>query len=195
MPHDQRRAVETLAPEEQRAAASLSQWQLIWLRFSRHWLALGSFYVLIVLYGVAALAEFFAPYGSASKNVNMIYCPPQIPAVSLAHGLYAVKLRREVNPITLKNYYVETDETIPLGFFAKGEPYRLGGLFRMDRHFFGRRGADRPSPASYFLLGADKYGRDVLRRLIYGARISLSIGIVWIIVTFVLGAVIGGVSG
>ncbi len=195
LPHDQRSAVETLAPEEQLSAATLSQWQLIWLRFSKHWLALGSFYVLIVLYGVATLAEFFAPYGSAAKNVNMIYCPPQIPAVSLAHGLYAMKLRREVNPITLKNYYVETDETIPLGFFVKGEPYRLWGLFKTDRHFFGRRGADGSTPASYFLLGADKYGRDVLSRLIYGSRISLSIGIVSIIVTFVLGAAIGGVSG
>ncbi len=144
---------------------------------------------------MAALAEFFAPYGSASKNVNMIYCPPQIPAVSLTHGLYATKLHREVNPITLKNYYVETDETIALGFFVKGEPYRLCGLFEMDRHFFGQRAADGTAPASYFLLGADKYGRDVLSRLVYGARISLSIGIVSIIVTFVLGAAIGGVSG
>ena len=118
---------------------TLSQWQLIWLRFSKHWLALGSFYVLIVLYGVATLAEFFAPYGSATKNVNMIYCPPQIPAVSLAHGLYAVKLHREIDPITLKNYYVETDETLPLGFFVTGEPYRLWGLFGMRRHFFGLR--------------------------------------------------------
>jgi peptide/nickel transport system permease protein len=195
LPHDQRSALETLTPGERSSAATLSQWQLIWLRFSRHWLALASLYVLIVLYGVAVFAEFFAPYGSGTKDVNMIYCPPQIPALTFRDGLHVGKLQREIDPITLRNYYVETAGTIPLGFFVRGEPYRLWGLIPLDRHFFGARAANGKTPASFFLFGADKYGRDVLSRLIYGSRISLSIGIVSIIVTFILGAAIGGVSG
>ena len=188
--------VETLAPEERNAAATLSQWQLIWLRFSKHWLALGSFYVLIVLYGVAALAEFFAPYGSASKNVQHDLLPAADSGGEPgARPVRTPKLRREIDPITLKNYYVETDETIPLGFFVRASLTGCGGCSRRTgiSSVAGAR-TDRPRP-SYFLLGADKYGRDVLSRLIYGARISLSIGIVSIIVTFVLGAAIGGVSG
>lgn len=195
LPHDQRSAVETLTPSEQRTAATLSQWQLIWLRFSKHWLALLSLYILIVLYGVAVLAEFIAPYSSAAKNVQMIYCPPQIPQFSLAQGLHVEKLAREIDPVTLKNYYVRTQETAPLGFFVVGEPYRLWGLIPCTRHFFGSRHADSQGTPSFFLLGADKYGRDVLSRLIHGSRISLSIGLVSIAVTFLLGATIGGVSG
>lgn len=195
LPHDQRMAVKTLSPGEQRSAATLSQWQLIWRRFSKHWLALLSLYILIILYGVAIFAEFFAPYYSADKNVQMIYCPPQIPQFSLDWGLYAERLTREIDPVTLKNYYVRTHETAPLGFFVAGEPYRLWGLIPCTRHFFGLRQPARQGVPSYFLLGADKYGRDVLSRLIYGSRISLSIGIVSIIVTFLLGAAIGGVSG
>ena len=195
LPHDQHSAPETLHPAEKAGAANLSQWQLIWRRFSRHWLALASLYVLVVLYVVAACAEFFAPYGSDTKNVQAIYCPPQIPALTWSHGLYARQLQREIDPVTLRNYYVQTERTTPLGFFVRGEPYRLWGLLPCERHFFGVRGGDGKMPPSFFLLGADKYGRDVLSRLIYGSRISLSIGIVSIVVTFLLGAAIGGVSG
>ena len=178
------------APEPP-AVANLSQWQLIWRRFSRHWLALSSMYVLIVFYGVAMGAEFFAPYGSGSKNVGMICCPPQTPRWSPSRGWYAAGMHREIDPVTLRNSFVKTDAVVPLGFFVRGEPYRLFGLIPTERHFFGPREGGQ----GFFLLGADRYGRDVFSRLVYGARISLSIGIVSIVVTFLLGAAIGGVSG
>ena len=197
LPRAQLSAPETIPLDEPDAAAvaTLSQWQLIWLRFSRHWLALLSFYILIVLYGVAGCAEFFALYSSGTKDVQMIYCPPQIPKWSLAHGLHVNQLRREIDPVTLRNYYVQADAVTPLGFFVAGEPYKLWGLIPARRHFFGPRASAGSPPPPYYLLGADKFGRDVLSRLIHGARISLSIGIVSIVVTFLLGALIGGVSG
>jgi len=175
-----------------RSIATLSQWQLIRLRFSKHKLAVTSLSLLIVLYSLALFAEFFAPYPAGRISVEKIYSPPQPVHYSPSLGLHAKVLKREIDPITLKNYYLTTGEAVPLGFFVRGEPYKLWGLIPCDRHFFGVRNQESDS---YFLLGADKYGRDVLSRLIYGARISLSIGLVSIVVTFLLGAVIGGISG
>jgi peptide/nickel transport system permease protein len=180
-------------------SAILSQWQLIWLRFSKHHLALGSLFLLLVLYSMAAFAEFCAPYSSGWSNVNMIYAPPQLPKFSSSQGLYVDRVERQINPLTLKNYYIRTTDTVPLGFFVKGEPYMFWGLIPADRHLFGVRDFEKANtldkPSTYFFLGADKYGRDVCSRLVFGARISLSIGIVSIIATFLLGAVIGGISG
>ncbi|MES2460416.1 MAG: ABC transporter permease [Armatimonadota bacterium] len=184
---------------EKGAAATLSQWQLISLRFSKHHLAVGSLLLLMVLYSVALFAEFCAPYSSGWSNVNMIYAPPQLPKYSASAGLHVDRMERRINPLTLKNYYLRTQDTVPVGFFVKGEPYKLWGLIPSDRHLFGVRDFAAANtldkPGTFFFLGADKYGRDVCSRLVYGARISLSIGIVSIIATFFLGAVIGGISG
>jgi peptide/nickel transport system permease protein len=182
---------ETDFPEKQ-SAATLSQWQLIRRRFSRHYLAVGSLFILLVLYSVALFAEFVAPYTRGWSNVEKIYAPPQLPKFNFAHGFYTDRVERQIDPITLKNYYLKTDDIVPLGFFVRGEPYKMWGLIPTDRHLFGTR--DRDAGTFYF-LGADKYGRDIWSRLVYGARISLSIGIVSIIATFLLGATIGGISG
>lgn len=180
---------------------SYSQWQLIRRRFVRHRLAVAALFVLAVMYFLAAFAEFFAPYTSQWRDLPHAYCPPQPPRLSLAKGLHVYAVRQHVDPITFKKSYVQDNrEAIPLGFFVKGEPYRLWGLIPWDRHFLGvdRQGRPGGGPAevpTFYLLGADKYGRDILSRIIYGSRISLSIGIVAIVVTFVLGVTIGGVSG
>jgi len=70
-------------------AGSLSQWQLIRLRFGKHRLAVVSLYVLVVLYGMAIFAEFFAPYTQSWKDLSYAYCPPTLPSYSLQHGIYA----------------------------------------------------------------------------------------------------------
>ena len=117
---------------------SLSQWRLIRLRLQKHKLAVVSLYLLVVLYTMALFAEFFSPYPQSWKNLSYAYCPPTTPAVSLEHGFFTYALRLQVDPITLRKYYIEDrDEVFPLGFFVKGVPYRLLGLIPMDRHFFG----------------------------------------------------------
>lgn len=179
-----------LGRPEEVGTATLSQWQLIRLRFSKHHLAAASFYLLIILYCVAVFAEFLAPTTRGWNDVDKIYCPPMIPAFSFRHGLHAREFERKIDPISLKNYYVRSDRVVPLGFFVKGEPYKLWGLIPMDRHFFGSKNGE-----PFYLLGADRFGRDILSRILYGARISLSIGLVSIVVTFFLGALIGGISG
>lgn len=180
-------------------AAHASPWTLIGRRFARHRLAQASLHLLVVLYLLAGFAEFFSPYSAHWRDLAHAYCPPQLPRFSFAHGLHVPAMVRHVDPITFKRSYTEdAAQPIKLGFFVKGEPYRLWGLIPFDRHFFGVRNptplADGATP-TFFFLGSDKFGRDVLSRLIDGARISLSVGLVAIAVTFLLGVTIGGLSG
>jgi peptide/nickel transport system permease protein len=183
----------------QQPIGSLSQKQLIWKSFARHRLAMASFYLLAVMYTLALGCEFFAPYSSQWKNLDFAYCPPQPLRFNLDHGLHVRSMRRSIDPITLKKNYVEDPaEIVSIGIFVKGESYHLMGLLASDRHFLGVDGAssrDTAAALPFFVLGADRYGRDILSRIIYGTRISLSVGLLAIAVTFILGVSIGGVSG
>ena len=188
-----------------RAPQSLSQWQLIGRRFRRHKLAVTGGQVLIVLYLMAVFAELIAPYPSTWRELSCAYSPPQPPKFSLNRGLHVHALQRDVDPVTFrKTYVVDPNTVVPLGLFVEGESYNLWGVIPMRTHLFGvdvaearERGLlkEGDRPPTWFLLGADKYGRDVFSRIVYGSRISLSIGLVAIFVTFVLGGAIGGVSG
>jgi len=198
---------------------SLSQWQLIRRRFARHRLAVASFFLLLVLYALALFAEFFAPHAARWKNLDYADCPPQPVRFGLTRGLYAYAVRRQVDPVTFRKTYVEDrSDIVRLGFFAKGDPYKLWGVVPWDRHFLLPLGA-QPAPktaappsqiggasrsenwgpkrsaAACYLLGADKYGRDIASRILFGARVSLSVGVIAILVTFVIGLTIGGISG
>lgn len=182
----------------------LNQWQLMALRFRRHRLAVVGFFVLLGLYLVAIFAEFVAPYDKSRRNLDYVYCPPQQIAFSFDKGLYAKGLRQTTDPITLRKEYRRAPERdAPLGFLVRGDRYRLWGLLEWDRHLFGVRCGKRqaesegPSPATppFYFLGADQYGRDLFSRIVYGARISLSVGLIGISVAFVLGMIFGGISG
>ncbi len=186
-----------------------SQWQLIRRRFLKHKLAVAAMCLLMVLYALASFAEIFAPYPAQWKDLRYAYCPPQTPQFSFSRGIHVRRVKQQVDPITFqKAYVVDGEDWIPLGFLVKGQPYKLWGVLKWDRHFLGvdrqaylarHKGRDGPADVAqtpgFFLLGADKYGRDIFSRTIYGARISLSIGLLAIAVTFLLGVTIGGISG
>ena len=183
-------------------AEALSQWQLIRIRFRKHHLATAAMFLLIIMYLLAIFAEFFAPYPTAWKDLYHAYSPPQIPRFNFRQGLHIKAVKKHVDPITFQKTYVENDDIVPLGFFVKGESYKLCGLIPWDRHFIGvdhsevqRNRMETANSPTFYLLGADKYGRDIFSRIVHGARISLSIGLLSIVVTFVLGATIGGISG
>ena len=182
-----------------RPPEEFSQWQLIWRKFRQHRLAVLSLHVLLIFYAAAVLAEFVAPSAPGRRDLDHAYAPPQLPRWSPAHGWHVFAIARHVDPISYQRTYVELrTEPVPLRFFVRGDAFQLWGWLPGDRHLFGIDPSPAPAgsaPRTFYFLGADKYGRDIFSRLIHGARISLSIGLVSIVVTFVLGILVGGVSG
>ena len=186
-------AREVTRPELQEEYFLASQWQLMWRKLRRHRLALAGATVLALLYLVAIFAEFFAPHDLFQRHNDFINAPPQLVRV-LDEGSvrlpFVYPLVQTRNEVTLRREYTaDTTRRLPLVLFVRGDPYKLWGIFRTDVHFFGTRGGEA------FLLGTDRLGRDMLSRVIHGARISLSIGLLGVFISFVLGCILGGISG
>ena len=172
-----------------------SQWQLMGRKFKKHKLARISIFVLGILYFVAIFCEFLAPYNLTGYNKDYVFSPPQKihfrgdDGFSLRPFVYGWDSER--NPKTFRKEYTEnTNRKYKLKLFARGIPYKFWGLFETDIHFLGVE-----EGGVIFLLGTDSMGRDLLSRIIYGARISLSIGLVGVLLSMFLGIIIGGISG
>ncbi|WP_134681573.1 ABC transporter permease [Paracoccus ravus] len=173
---------------------SASQFRLTWLKFRRHRLALISGVFLLVIYGSLLITEFLAPYRLDSRNLDFIYAPPQ--RVHLFHEgqwvgpfVYGQTMRLDLDQ--LRRVYSDDPQDIQkLRFFCRGEEYRFWKLLPADLHLFCPAEGGRLN-----LLGTDRLGRDVLSRILHGARISLTIGLLGTMVSFVLGIVIGGIAG
>ena len=187
------KSIENLTPEQE-AVYLASQKKLMWWKFKRHKVAVASGIFLLLIYLSAFLAEFLAPYALETRSSKYIYAPPQ--AIHLFHegefiGPFVYKYKKTLDLKTLKRVYQEdTKKPYPLEFFCAGDPYKFWGLIEGNFHL-----VCPPKKASMFLLGADRLGRDVLSRILYGARISLTIGLVGISISFALGIVLGGLAG
>ncbi|WP_324668916.1 ABC transporter permease [Geochorda subterranea] len=162
-------------------------------RISKTSAGLASLVLLGLLYLGALFAGFLAPYGQATQFPQYAYAPPQ--RVRLWHegrwvGPFVYPLQRQRDPVTFISTYAEDrSRIVPIRLFVQGEPYRLLGLVRTDLHLFGGEGGP------VFLLGTDRYGRDLLSRLLAGAQVSLSVGPIGILISFTLGTLIGAWSG
>ncbi|AZO51577.1 MAG: ABC transporter permease subunit [Mesorhizobium sp.] len=186
-------SVEAMTPEQSKVFQA-SQLRLMWWKFRRHRLALISGMFLAALYFGILICEFLAPYNLHTRNMDYIYSPPQ--RVHLFHngqfvGPFVYGRQMTLDMDTLKRNYIERQDDVQrIRFFCRGDGYRFWGLIEGDRHLV--------CPAEngqLFLAGTDRLGRDVFSRVIYGARISLTIGLVGISFSFLLGIVIGGLAG
>jgi peptide/nickel transport system permease protein len=201
MPNQEETALETppaaAVPDEARVEVA-SQWQLMWWKFRKHKLALIGGIVTILVYLVAIFAEFLAPFPAGAHSTRHTYAPPQ-PIHFFERTEEGRRFRPhvkgysvEVDPIALRRVFVVDEEVvIPIGFFVQGTSYSLFGLIPTDRHFIGPVNHGDPM----YLLGADRLGRDVLSRMIYGTRISMSIGLVGVALSLFLGILLGGLAG
>ncbi len=187
-------SIANLRPER---AAVASQWQLIWWAFKRHRLAMAALFVTLALYIVALVPGFFAINEPTVQNARATFHPPQrIHLIDNSNGFefgphyFPLKLTRD--PETLAAIYVEdTAKKIPIAFFGRGYTYSVLGLFQTDIHLIASTDKARP----LFLFGADRLGRDVYSRVVQGAQVSLSIGLVGVFLSLALGIVLGGISG
>lgn len=150
----------------------------------------GALWTLGVLYLLAIFGGFLAPYPSSTQNLNKAFHPPTVLKID-RDGLYVNRFSQDLKHP--ERFLVDEDSRISVSLFAKGHPYKLLCLIPMERHFLLLR-SENPDDRLY-LLGSDPMGRDVFSRLLYGAQISLSIGLIGISITMVLGFIVGGLAG
>ena len=192
-------AAEVQAAESVKSPALLGPWALMWRQFRRHKVAWVSLYIVGFIYFVALFGEFLAPSNYLDTNTRAPFAPPQgIHFFTEGEDggrdfqLHARGLKMEIDREAMRRHFVEDpSKVIPLGFFVEGYEYKLLWLIPTNRHFFG---PTDPGQRVYF-FGADRLGRDILSRIIMGTRISMSIGLVGVAVSLVVGVSLGGISG
>jgi len=181
-------------PVEPNKLARATQWQLIRWRFMSHRVAVLSLLIIVLLYLIILFAEFVAPYDPSHYDVTLTLAPPQrihfMENGQFQWRPFVYGYTSEMDMATFRTTYeVDTSKKYPLYFFVEGDPYKLWGLFPSNRHLFGTQ------EGTFFLFGSDEKGNDLFSRIIHGGRISLSVGLLGIAISFVIGVAIGGMSG
>jgi peptide/nickel transport system permease protein len=186
-------AVDAMAPGQERYYLA-GQWQLMWWKLRRHRLAVASGAFLFLMYFSITICEVLAPYDLHTRNTDFLYAPPQ--SVHFFHdgrlvGPFVYGLDTTLDLQNLRWVYsLNHDKVDRIRFLCRGDEYQFWGLLSGRFHLIC------PAEGStLFLLGTDRLGRDMLSRIIYGARISLTIGLIGISISFLLGMTLGGLAG
>ena len=203
---------QVLVKEKEKIAVATPR-QLMWWKFRKHRMAVISAIVLIIFYIAAIFADFISPYDPGDMHVWHQNTPPMYISFINADGHFTLRpgVHHRImhqDPDTLAySYEVAEDTWHPIRFFVHERPYKLLGFIETDIHLFGlgKEANDPNAPqvkkgygkdaTLLFILGTDDLGRDLFSRILYGARISLSIGLVAVLLSLTLGIVLGGVSG
>ncbi len=173
-----------------------SVWYLIWRRFLRNRLAVASVIVLGILYVLVIFADFFTPYDHLTVNEDFVLRPPQRlrwidPEGNFRWRPFVYGTQTVLDTENLIWVHEDDPSQIyPVYFFVRGRPYKLLGLFETDIHLYGVE-----EPGTIFLLGTDRLGRDMVARILFGGRVSLSVGLVGVTLTILLGSILGTISG
>jgi len=175
------------------------QWAMVWNKFRKHRLAVVALFVVGFIYFVALFAEFLAPYDPGKFDPRYTFAPPQGIGLFIDDGAGGSRFQPHVtgfdivlNPTSFKREFTaDPSQIIPIGFFVAGQSYKMWGLFETNLHFIGPLDPSQP----FFLVGADRLGRDLLSRTIHGTRISMSIGLVGVGLSLLIGMILGGISG
>lgn len=183
---------ESTVSKADEARYGLSQFQLMWRKFKRSRAAIIAGIVIILLYLSAAFANFLAPYTGDQRFTDYIYVPPMPLHFNFEQGLYVNGLDKKIDLDTLlTTFKVDPAKIVPIRFFVHDAPYKLLGIFESDLHLYGIDDKDM----GIFLLGSDRQGRDQLSRILYGSQMSLTIGLVGVILSLIIGSIMGTVSG
>jgi peptide/nickel transport system permease protein len=183
------------ASEAEERVSLASNWQLVWWRFKKHKLAMASGVGLIILYLIVLCPDFFSTQDPESTDARLAYIPVQ--RITLFDGLRfrpsVPALEGKRNTVTLRmEWRIDPTHRIPVRFLAHGYRYRVLGLFETDRHILGS--GESPQDRAY-VLGTDRLGRDQWSRLMHGTRTSMTVGLVAVTLSVLLGAALGGISG
>lgn len=172
----------------------VSQFQMAIERFKQNRLAMICFYILFLLYLGALLADFLAPYSYGNEERNYSYCPPtMIQFFDEQRNLnrpFVYGRTLTFDQYRKRVYTMDKTKKFPLKFFVKGDEYKFLGFLKSSHHLLGVESSGR-----FYLFGADSRGRDIYSRILHGARISLSIGLIGVIISFSIGLLIGGIAG
>jgi peptide/nickel transport system permease protein len=184
-------STQTLERAEE-ARYGLSQSQLMLRKFKRSKAAIIGGAIVVLLYLMALFARFLAPYGGDQRFIDNIYAPPHGIHWNRSDGFYVYGIETSFDPDTLKAIFaIDEDIKIPVHFFVHGTPYELFGIIATDIHLFGTESED----VGVFLFGTDRQGRDMFSRIMIGSQMSLTIGLVGVTLSLIIGSVMGVASG
>jgi len=180
--------------QKKEAYYTATQFQLMWWKFRRHRTAIIGSVVLGIFVFIMLFCEFLAPYGSQSRDPDYVFGKPHkvhlFDEDGTFRGMFVYSMSTSFDKETMQLVLKEDREAIhKIRFFTKGDPYKMWGLIRTSVHFFVAE------DGFVHLFGTDNLGRDVFSRTLYGARTSLSIGLIGVLIAFVVGLIAGGVSG